>query len=226
MYTYIVYNLIICSELQITILEEVPAVESPDIMIRLVEPGQPLTDSHDRHDINCADMISINVPDITFHLHGTGTIVIEATAGTEDELFYTYLLGPILAIVLRLRGYLVLHASGIVINNEVIAFLGDAGWGKSTTAQAFVQKGYALIDDDLVVIKVESESHIEHKHPYVVPGFPQAKLWPDTASFLGLDSEALPPIALKCGQAAIHDAKWLLQQLTHATSSIYSATKR
>ena len=49
----------------------------------------------------------------------------------------TYLVGPILGYLLRLRNQLVLHASAIVAEGRAIALMGGPGAGKSTTAAAF-----------------------------------------------------------------------------------------
>ncbi len=52
----------------------------------------------------------------------------------------TYLLGPVLGFVLRLRGVTALHASAVAIGKQAIAFLGPAGAGKSTIAARFAER--------------------------------------------------------------------------------------
>ena len=49
----------------------------------------------------------------------------------------TYLLGPILGFVLRLRGVVCLHASAVAVGDRAVVLLGPSGAGKSTTAAAF-----------------------------------------------------------------------------------------
>src|SRR5579862_2093768 len=47
-----------------------------------------------------------------------------------------YLLGPVLGLLLRLRGVVCLHASAVSLGGRAVAFAGPAGAGKSTTAAA------------------------------------------------------------------------------------------
>src|SRR5919201_1469078 len=45
----------------------------------------------------------------------------------------TYLLGPVMGFVLRLRGVTCLHASAVAVGDHAIALAGSPGSGKSTT---------------------------------------------------------------------------------------------
>jgi hypothetical protein len=86
-----------------------------------------------------------------------------------------------MAVLLRQRGFAVLHASAIAINGGAIAFLGKSGWGKSTLAEAFYARGYGVVTDDVMAI------HLDGVHPHVSPGSPSIKLFPDAADFFGCD---------------------------------------
>src|SRR5260370_17115886 len=57
------------------------------------------------------------------------------TSSLEDTC--SYLLGPVLGYLLRLRGVTCLHASAVAFDNSCVAFVGTAGLGKTTTAAAF-----------------------------------------------------------------------------------------
>ena len=85
----------------------------------------------------------------------------------------TYLLGPILGLLLRLRGVTCLHASAVAFADHAIAFVGSEGAGKSTTAALMAQKGCAVISDDVVAL-VERDGSF-----YVYPAYPYLCLWPD-----------------------------------------------
>jgi hypothetical protein len=98
----------------------------------------------------------------------------------------TYLLGPILGLLLRLRGITCLHASAVNFGGQSIAFLGTAGAGKSTTAAAFARDGHAVLSDDIVAL-VEREGSF-----LVMPAYPHLSLWPDSVNVLYGSPDALP----------------------------------
>jgi hypothetical protein len=98
----------------------------------------------------------------------------------------SYLLGPVLGLMLRLRGVICLHASAVAIDGRSVAFVGSAGAGKSTTAAAFSKLGYAVLSDDIVALQERDDAF------YVVAGHPQVCLWPESAKMLYGSEEALP----------------------------------
>ena len=99
----------------------------------------------------------------------------------------TYLLGPVLGLLLRFRGVTCLHASAVAISKSAIAFVGAEGAGKSTTAAAFARAGYAAVSDDVVAL-VESEGDF-----FVSPTYPHLSLWPESVELLYGTAGALPP---------------------------------
>ena len=106
------------------------------------------------------------------------------TSSLEDAT--TYLLGPVLGLLLRLRGEVCLHASAVVLVGRVAIFVGEAGAGKSTTGAAFARKGHPIVSDDVVRL-VEQENAF-----YVQPAYPHISLWPESVEFLFGSPEALP----------------------------------
>jgi serine kinase of HPr protein (carbohydrate metabolism regulator) len=74
----------------------------------------------------------------------------------------------------------VLHASAVVIRDQVIAIIGDKGSGKSSTAAALCAQGYPLLTDDLLAIRYNQKNQ-----PVAISGFPQLKIRPDTGEALG-----------------------------------------
>ena len=100
----------------------------------------------------------------------------------------TYLLGPILGFVLRLRGTTCLHASGIAVSDYAIALAGVRGSGKSTLAAAFARSGFPVFSDDVVALTEERGQFV------VQPGYPRVNLWPDSVRALFGSETALPRI--------------------------------
>jgi len=96
-----------------------------------------------------------------------------------------YLLGSVLAFVLRLRGSVPLHASAVVIDERAIIFAGAQGAGKSSTAAAFAQLGYPVLSDDIVVVADEGRVMMAH------PSHGHLSVWPDAAQRL-FATESLP----------------------------------
>jgi hypothetical protein len=100
----------------------------------------------------------------------------------------TYLVGPVIGFVLRLRGVTCLHASAVAVGEQAIALVGSPGAGKSTTAAAFAQRGFSVIADDVAALAEDGEDLL------VPPGYPRVNLWPDSVRVLFGSEEALPRI--------------------------------
>jgi hypothetical protein len=98
----------------------------------------------------------------------------------------TYLLGPVLGLLLRLRGVTCLHASAVSFGDFAVAFIGSEGAGKSTTAAALAQQGCAIITDDVVALAETDDVF------YVHPAYPYLCLWPESVASIYGSAEALP----------------------------------
>src|SRR5215217_1715114 len=122
----------------------------------------------------------------SFLVRGGRDIIVDPSPGLDERMLRLFVLGPVLAILLRQRGHLLLHASAVAVADEAVLFLGSSGWGKSTMAAALHARGHGLVTDDVAVLRVEES------YPKVFPGFPQLKLWPKALVSLGDDPETLP----------------------------------
>jgi hypothetical protein len=89
------------------------------------------------------------------------------------------LLGPVFSLVLRLLGRIVLHGSAVAIDGRVLVLLGSKAAGKTTTALTLLQRGAALVTDDLVALHESPSGFL------VPPGPPSLRLLPDSAQILG-----------------------------------------
>jgi hypothetical protein len=108
----------------------------------------------------------------------------EQTLTVEDTA--TYLLGPIMGFVLLLRGCVSLHASAISIQNRVVAIVGSAGTGKSTTAAALAELGYSILAEDVVTLQDLGNRFL------VQPAYPCIRLWPSSVRALYGEHAELP----------------------------------
>jgi len=104
------------------------------------------------------------------------------------EYAATYLYGPILGFLLRLRGMVCLHASVVAIDHWAVGFVGPAGAGKSTLAAALGGRGLPVLSDDILAL-TESDGLFQ-----AVPTYPRVRLWPESVSVLFGSPDALPPI--------------------------------
>lgn len=102
---------------------------------------------------------------------GSAHVNIQEYPGNPETYIAFPILGPIMGWLLFQRGLAVFHSSAITIDNFAIAFMGDKGAGKSTTAAAFLQAGAELITDDLLVIDMKNNAT-----PLIQPSFAQLKL--------------------------------------------------
>jgi hypothetical protein len=102
----------------------------------------------------------------------------------------SYLLGPIIGLVLRLRGITSLHASAVLVDGRAVVFTGPKGAGKSTVAAALGVHGVAVLADDTIALRRSGPMWM------AAPGFPRLRLWPESAEALSAhagDEGFLPP---------------------------------
>lgn len=140
------YGLGIHSELE---LPDLPAGgEQADVVIRF---GRviPLT-----RKVTLREEFALNTLAGAFHIREGREIILDPRPGVDPALLRVVLMGRMMAFLLRQRGWLPLHASGIAIGNQAALFLGASGSGKSTTAAAFHAFGHEVITDDVGAVRV------------------------------------------------------------------------
>lgn len=128
--------------------------------------------------------------------------VLGPEAATPEYLA-TYLLGPVLGILLRLRGTPCLHGSAVAVGGRTLTLLGSSGAGKSTTAAAFAHLGFPVLTDDITVLREEGDTF------WVLPGDPNVCLWPQSVDYLYGSPTALPPVVLDNVLDPEWDKRWL-----------------
>lgn len=101
----------------------------------------------------------------------------------------TYLSGPILGFILRLRGVTCLHGSAVETGGRALILIGPSGAGKSTTAAALCRLGCRLVSENAVAVLSAGEQF------RTCPGYPRFNLWPDSSDLLFGSADLLPRIS-------------------------------
>ena len=194
MYCYSAYQLCLHSEIPLSGLPKTNG--EPDVIVRLKDPEErpaPETIKPTQEVIGrLAGIGKCRISDGKF-------ITITPFEGVTHEMISPNILGGCMSVILRQRGFLVLHASSVAIQGKVVAFLGHSGWGKSTLAAALHTHGHSVITDDVLAISLE-----DGEHPLVVPSFAQCKLTPQAAEALGKDPTSLEPLYAHSSKRAYH----------------------
>jgi hypothetical protein len=128
--------------------------------------------------------------------YSDGTRFLIADAGREvwarwsdpltSEDTATYLLGPVLGFVLRLRGRLCLHASAVAFGVDAVAFAGPSGEGKSTLAAWLVSKGLKALTEDILPLRWDAG------RMWADPGPPLIRLWQSSVQSLFGAPDSMP----------------------------------
>jgi len=88
-------------------------------------------------------------------------------------------------------GSLVIHASAVQVEDEVIAVLGQSGQGKSTLAAWFASQGFPILTDDCLLLRW----HEAARQWLAQPSYGSVRLWPDSVDALGIEESALREFA-------------------------------
>lgn len=116
-------------------------------------------------------------------------IIISPESEAEEKGFRFLVSGFALGLLLHLRGLITLHASAVAIRGGAVAFIGQKGMGKSTTAAALHAGGHSIVTDDLLVLDTTEDS------VQVYPGFPHLKLTAESIiESLNEDPHQIPKI--------------------------------
>lgn len=195
-HSYRAFGLSISSDLLLPELVPAPAGPS-DLTIRLIDTGRafPAPDAPGTFHFG-DDACFLLYPQIgAFHVAGPKLIEVEPLPGGDPGLIGFALLGPVMALLLQMRGAFLLHGSALVCGKgggQAFGFLGDKGAGKSTTATAFLRAGHALLTDDIIAIE-----GLEHGLGRISPAFPQVKLTRAASTALaGADLHERPDVSL------------------------------
>lgn len=185
----------------LNIISEIPLPELPQISIP-VELGEIIIKKDDltklwseiyksnTYFIVKENLCMFKVPDLAIYLIQDGKKnTVSPIKDSSEDLSRLYILGTCMGALLMQRKVLPLHGSAIAIDGKAYAIVGESGAGKSTLASAFLKRGYQLLSDDVIPI-----TFTEENIPVVTPGYPQQKLWLESLTQFGLESNCYRPI--------------------------------
>lgn len=136
------------------------------------------------------DLVIFQIPNTaTFCVEAGKRIIVSPVKAADQDQIRLYILGTCMGALLMQRKILPLHGSAIAINGKAYGFIGDSGVGKSTLALALLNRGYRLLTDDLIAVSLYDDNT-----PYVMPAYPQQKLWQETLDQFGMESGTYRPI--------------------------------
>jgi hypothetical protein len=195
-----------------TVPELLPTHGRPDVSINYGKAPTELDNAAFRGKYwQVADnRLLFQIPGVACYYIANGdSIIVEPCKSADSQDIGLYLMGTAFGALLFQRGILPLHGSAIAVNGRCVVFTGQRGAGKSTVAAFLRQNGYHLLTDDVAAISFDPKGV-----PWVQPGYPQQKLWPESLQSLGLATEGFSKVSPKIDKYAIpaNDA-FLLQAL-------------
>ena len=198
MFSYKAFGLNIHSEVELPELSSIEPEAEYDLEIkinRVVLPKLKKTSIY-RRGIR-AEFAMEETGELVLHWDGvanfksvSGKFLIVDPLTTDADLLSLFTVSEALGLILFQRGYFLLHASSVQVGNEAWCFMGSPGAGKSSTAAAFIKGGCSLLSDDLTAITFN-----DNNEPFVIPAYPQLKIWDKTVNGLHYDKSELHPVS-------------------------------
>lgn len=111
----------------------------------------------------------------------TASVLALVDNDSPKELIHDVYRRNVLPFILHLRGFEVLHASAVHINNQVVAFCARSGTGKTTIAAALAQRGYDTWADDAVMVRMQDNEVWSESLPFSLRLRADAKTHLETA---------------------------------------------
>lgn len=188
MHFYRAYGITFASEIVLPELITAPPTTSPDVTIRLgtVPPSLP-NPMLQKHDFDLTEsQFRFEVKDVASYLVTNGrAMIIQPLINSRADDVRTFLLGTCFGVLLHQRNILPIHASAIETEWGAVLFMGESGRGKSTLLNAFLQRGYNMLTDDVAGIILDNQGR-----PLLLPGLPQTKLHLDVIQNLNQSIKA------------------------------------
>lgn len=128
----------------------------------------------------------LDVPEVARYLVEAGSsITIEPAPDALPQTIEHFLRMLPLAALVYQRGMLAFHAAAVTNGEYTVLLAGNSGSGKSTILAALLQRGWAMMTDDLAIVALD-----EQGQPTVYPSRAGIALWPDSLNNLGIASDS------------------------------------
>jgi hypothetical protein len=173
------FGLTVDSEVELPALLE--ASGPPDVEVRYGRLQQPWPEAPIRHPlVGWSPAKALFFWDTVGYIliEGGTRITVDPLPGSSPAATRQVVQGVAMGTVLHQRGLPALHASAVMIDGRVAAFLGRKNAGKSTTAAALQARGHELVTDDVLVLRTEGTP----VRPYGYLGTRALKLAPEAIS--------------------------------------------
>ena len=126
----------------------------------------------------------IELEGIARYLATGGRDILVDPLGDASDVASTFV-SAALAPCLQQRGVATLHAAAVAGQDGAVLLLGPSAVGKSSLAAALVERGHALLADDVTGVVLDAGGQ-----PLALPAFPRQKLWAQTLDAMGWRGKA------------------------------------
>ncbi|MFN6935284.1 MAG: hypothetical protein ACK4NZ_09040, partial [Tsuneonella sp.] len=131
--------------------------------------------------------VTVSVTSVArFQVSGGTQIRIDPDPAADEATIRLFLMGTAMGAIFCQRRMFPLHANAIVFDGLAVAFAGPSRAGKSTLAAAFLDRGHAILSDDICVINNGIDGGFVAQ-----PGIPRVRLWSDAVERSGRNALSL-----------------------------------
>ena len=154
-----------------------PPAGEPDVTVRIGAVPEALPAPAERRPVweAAPGAFLRRVPGVArFLVTGGRDVLVEPRGGSAHQVGL-FLAGSMLAVLLQQRGKTPFHAGAVETGAGAVLLTGPSGSGKSSLLAALVERGYAMLADDLTGVELDAGGG-----PVALSAFPRMKLWADT----------------------------------------------